>query len=140
MLREPSSCDIRAVFKRRTPLKEYCVRSVVCGKRRIIAIRFLADVQKGAIYAFTTTFHVDPRSMLAGIVKADPVILDTRAVHYVNGGGNASDLLVTSLTLHPDIVAQQIFGPNDLSGFITFDSQLIGPAGMLLHGEFFYDG
>lgn len=78
--------------------------------------------------------------MLTGIAKADPVILDTRALHYVNGSGNSSDLLVTSLTLHPDIVAQQIFGPNDPSGYITFESQLIGPAGTLLHGEFFYDG
>ena len=78
--------------------------------------------------------------MFAGIAKADPVILDTRALHYVNGSGNASDLLVTSLTVHPDIVAQQIFGPSDPSGFITFESQLIGPAGTLLHGEFFYDG
>ena len=78
--------------------------------------------------------------MFTGIAKADPVILDTRALHYVNGSGNANDLLVTSLTLHPDIVAQQIFGPSDPSGFISFDSQLIGPAGTLLHGEFFYDG
>lgn len=78
--------------------------------------------------------------MLTGIAKADPVILDTRALHYANGSGNASDLLVTSLTLHPDIVAQQIFGPNDPSGFVSFQSQLIGPAGTLLHGEFFYDG
>jgi PEP-CTERM motif-containing protein len=77
--------------------------------------------------------------MLTGIAKADPVILDTRALHYVNGSGNASDILLTSLTLHPDIVAQQIFGPNDPSGFISFDSLLIGPAGTLLHGEFFYD-
>ena len=77
--------------------------------------------------------------MLTGIAKADPVILDTRALHYVNGSGNSSDLLVTSLTLHPNIVAQQIFGSNDPSGYITFESQLIGPAGTLLHGEFFYD-
>jgi hypothetical protein len=78
--------------------------------------------------------------MLTGIAKADPVILDTRAVHYVNGSGIATDLLITSLTLHPDVVAQQIFGPNDPSGFVGLDSLLIGPAGTLLHGEFFYDG
>jgi hypothetical protein len=78
--------------------------------------------------------------VLAGTAKADPVILDTRASHYVNGSGNSSDFLVTSLTLHPDIVAQQIFGPNDPRGYITLESQLIGPAGTLLHGEFFYDG
>jgi hypothetical protein len=77
--------------------------------------------------------------MLTGIAKADPVILDTRALHYVNGSGNFDDFLVTSLTSHPDIVAQQIFGPNDPSGYISFQSLLIGPAGTLLHGEFFYD-
>jgi hypothetical protein len=69
-------------------------------------------------------------------VKADTVALgDTQALHNINGSGLSGDLLVTSLTTHLDIVAQQIFGnPN---GYVTFRSQLFAQPGTIFHTEFF---
>ena len=74
-------------------------------------------------------------------VHADPIILGgTSAIHYVNGSGRFEDVLNTDLTLHPDIVAQQIFGPGNPNGFVTFLTFLQGPAGSVLHTELIYGG
>src|SRR5882724_3480668 len=75
--------------------------------------------------------------LLFSNAKADPVLVNTNAIHYVNGTGLFSDLLVTSLTLHPDIVAQQI-GSGNANGFVTFASQFSGAAGTLFHADFIY--
>jgi len=74
-------------------------------------------------------------------VQADPIILgNSSALHYVNGTGRIEDFLSTPLTLHPDIVAQQIFAPDNLNGYVTFFTFLQGPAGTLFHTEWIYDG
>ena len=72
---------------------------------------------------------------------ADPIILgSSSAIHYVNGTGRIEDILTTDLTLHPDIVAQQIFGPGNPNGIVTFLTFLQGPAGTVFHTELIYDG
>ena len=76
----------------------------------------------------------------SAIVHADPVVLgDTFAIHYVNGSGNAEDVLTTNLALHPDIIAPQVPGLGD-GGFVSFFTFLQGPAGTLFHAEWIYDG
>jgi PEP-CTERM motif len=82
-------------------------------------------------------------SLLLGFatVKADPVAIgDTQALHYINGSGLVGDLLVTSLTTHPEIVGQQIFGPGNPNGFVTFRTQLFAQPGSTFHTEFIFNG
>jgi hypothetical protein len=82
-------------------------------------------------------------SLLLGFatVKADTVAIgDTQALHYINGSGLIGDFLVTSLTTHPDIVAQQIFGPGNPNGYVTFRTQLFAQPGTTFHTEFFFNG
>jgi hypothetical protein len=72
---------------------------------------------------------------------ADPVILgDTSALYYINGTGKIEDFVSTPLTLHPDIVAQQIFAPGNVNGQVGFLTFLQGPAGTLFRAELIYDG
>jgi len=75
-------------------------------------------------------------------VNADPVTLigDAFALHYQNGTGNFEDFLKTNLNEHPDIVAQQIFGPGNPDGFVDILVFLQGPAGTLFRSEWIYDG
>jgi len=75
-------------------------------------------------------------------VNADPVTLigDAFALHYQNGSGNIGDFLKTNLNQHPDIVAQQIFGPGKPDGFVDILVFLQGPVGTLVHTEWIYDG
>jgi len=65
---------------------------------------------------------------------------DTFALHYQNGTGNFEDFLKTNLNEHPDIVAQQIFGPSNPDGFVDILVFLQGPAGTLFRSEWIYDG
>jgi PEP-CTERM motif-containing protein len=73
-------------------------------------------------------------------VQADPVVLgDTSALHFANGTEDIEDFLRTSLTLHPDIVAQQTFAPGNVNGLVSFLTFLQGPAGTLFRVELIYD-
>ena len=75
-----------------------------------------------------------------GAAQADPVILDTNALHHLNG--DLSNLTMsTSLTSHPDIVAVQYFFPESLDGYVTFSTHVTGiTVGTPFHAEFIYDG
>src|ERR1044071_3889621 len=75
-------------------------------------------------------------------VNADPVTFmgESYSLHYPNGIEDAATILQTPLTQHPDIVAQQIFGPGNPNGFVTFETFLQGPAGTLFRTEWIFDG